>query len=1185
MTSTFKNHNKIGQIFFENIDDLIFILNDKYQCEYNNFQQSTYKKKINDYVHPQDFKRVSKLLKDIFKIGYGSEDAQIKYDGKPFRWFEIKGKSFIDSEDNCKKAFLICRDITKFKKFEIDLKESQTRFGEITDSLPEIQFWRLLQSRKGINVVQQTTEMLELVFDNIPQLIYWKDTNLVYMGCNKNFALLNNIEEPTSIIGRKDEDLIWYKENLQSLKNNETEVIRNDKPEYNVIELLNFVKFKQSWYEINRIPLHDSEGNVVGILVTYEDITIRKIGEQKLKESEEKYRGILENIKETYFEVDLKGNFTFFNDAFIDLIGYSKSELLGTNYRNFVDEENKNKIFGVYNEVYQTLQPKSDFQFQFRKKNGDLVTCESSVYLIYDSESNKIGFSGLARDITEKFILEQKIKESEEKYRTIFNSSPDYIFLTDIKGDILDMNSVLLERVGMELEEVKGINFSHFLASDNINELREVGAAIEAGKEIKGVEIKAKTTRGEIFEYEVNAVPLKEDGKVTKILNLARDITLRKLTEQKLTESEKKYRHLFESSSYSIILINRIGVIIDCNPATEKIFNRKIEDLINKNFLDVSIKPEKALSLFKQRYQDILNGVVPDQIEVQISRSQDGRLIWVSIDDSLVEIGGETIFQVLIQDITEKKIAEQELQKSQEDLKTLNRELEQKVLERTKDLIESEEQYRTTINSLNDPLHVVNRELRIILSNAAFDHWLGDLGLDKKIVSRNVFEAFPFLPDEVRNEYEQVFNSGEILLSEGSIILNEKEIFTETRKIPIFSEGRITQIITIIRDITESKKIENQLKESEENFRNMITNLDEGYYKVEWEGKIIYHNPAFVKVAGYEPSENLIGKIIPFFWDDMTDREEYIGELLKNGFIRNYIVPVKKKDGEQIVVQVNAHLIKNDDNNPIAIEGTFSDITEKFRLEQELLESEKKLRIQNIELKKLDKVKNDFISMAAHELKTPLISISGYTDYILMKHRSHLNTEITTDLLTVQRNVTRLEVLMDQLLDVMKIDENELKLQKGLQNVSKIINDCLNELSYLINEKNLEIILNIESEIMLNVDPTRIFAVFTNLLSNAIKFTPDYGWIEIAAAKKDNNYIFEVKDSGVGLAEDEIVRLFRKFERIKSPFLSDNIIIKDSGTGLGLYITKGIINAHGGKIWASSEGNNKGSSFSFTLPT
>ena len=101
------------------------------------------------------------------------------------------------------------------------------------------------------------------------------------------------------------------------------------------------------------------------------------------------------------------------------------------------------------------------------------------------------------------------------------------------------------------------------------------------------------------------------------------------------------------------------------------------------------------------------------------------------------------------------------------------------------------------------------------------------------------------------------------------------------------------------------------------------------------------------------------------------------GNLQKSGVVRNFIVPVKQKDGDRIVVQVNAHLLKDDNNNPIAIEGTFSDITEKFRLEQELLESEKKLRQQNIELMKLDKVKNDFITMAAHELKTPLISISG----------------------------------------------------------------------------------------------------------------------------------------------------------------------------------------------------------------
>jgi PAS domain S-box-containing protein len=1184
MASTFESYSKIGQILTENIDDLVFILNEKHQCEYNNFEDFTVKKRIKEFIHPDDFKQINKLLKDTFRNGYGIGDAQIKTKGKPFKWFEVKGKSFIDNGDNKKKIILFCREITRFKNLEFEVKKSQARFGELAEQLPEIQFWRLLQTREGISVVQKTRKMLELVLDNIPQLIYWKDTDLVYMGCNKNFALLNKIMEPTSIIGSTDEDLIWLKANMKSIKDKEREVMKNNNAEYNAIESLTTSDDKQTWFEIDRIPLHDPKGKVVGLLATYEDITIRKIAEQKLKESEQKYRGILENIKETYFEVDLKGNITFFNDSFVELVGYSKDALLGINYKNLVDKDTKNEIFAIFNEVYKTTRPKSDFQFQIRKRDGTSVTCESSVYLKYDSEGNNIGFCGILRNITEKYILEQKMKESEEKYRTIFDASPDYIFITDTKGDILDMNPALLERIGSTLKAVRGINFSKFYVGDKIDELKKVAESIITGEVIKGVEIRAQANSGEEFEYEVNSVPLKEDGKVTKILNLARDITLRKQTEQKLKESEKRYRHLFETSPYSIILIDRKGVIVDCNPATEVLFNRKIGGLINRNFLEVGIKPENLLPQFKQRYISILDGNVPDPIEVQISRSQDGHLMWISIDDTLVEIGAETFFQVIIQDITENKIAEQELKKSQEELKLLNKELEQKVLERTKDLIESEQQYRTTINSLSDPLHVVDRDLKIILSNSAFDSWLTNLDINKKIVGRIVFEAFPFLPNEVREEYDQVFNSGEILLSEGSIVLNNNKIFTETRKIPIFKEGRVNQVITIIRDITESKKMELQVKESEENFRNMITNLDEGYYKIEWMGNIIYHNPAFSKIAGYKFNESFVGRPNPFEWDKLEDREKYKEELMNNGSIRNYNIHVKKKDGVRVIMQVNAHLLRDDDNEPIAIEGTFTEITEKFRLEQELLESEKKLRQQNIELKKLDKVKNDFITMAAHELKTPLISISGYTDYILMKYRSQISPEITTDLLTVQRNVNRLELLMGQLLDVLKIDENELKLQKTLTNVSKIINECLDELSYLINEKNLEIILNIDHEIILDIDPTRIFSVFVNLLSNAIKFTPDYGWIEISAKKQEGDYIFEVKDNGIGLIESEIERLFQKFERIKPPVMNEHITIKDSGTGLGLYITKGIITAHEGEIWAKSDGENKGSTFSFSIP-
>ena len=1056
MASMSKNINKINQLIAQNIEDLIFICNENIECEYYNIEELQKETPLINFLHPDDSKRVVKFVEDVFQFGNGKEESRILGDNNFFIWYEIKGKRFLDDRNN-RKVILICRDISKFKRLEKEIKDSQIRYAQLADTLPEIKYWKLLQSKESFMAIQKAREMLELIINNIPQLIYWKDIKMTYLGCNINFAAINGLINPPSIIGQSDDNLKWVLDKLDHIIECERNVIKNNEPEYNVIEFLETSDGKQAWYEINRIPLHDIRGKVVGVLVTYEDITIRKFSEQRLK-------------------------------------------------------------------------------------------------------------------------------ESEEKYRTIFNSGPDYIYITDLEGNFLDMNLALLDRIGMTLEEVRGINIAQFYIGDNIEELLLVRDEIETGKEIKGLEIKARAKTGEILEYEVNSVPIKENGRVVKVINLARDITDKKLAEQKLKESELKYRNLFEKTPYSIILINRRGEIIDSNPATETIFNRKVEDLINKNFLDVSSKLKRFLPLFEQRYSSILEGVVPEPLEIQISRLSDERLIWISIDDSLVEIAGDIVFQVIIQDITEKKISEQKLKQSQEDLRFLNKELEQKVKERTKDLIKSERQYRTTIDSLGDPLHVVDRDLRIILVNNAFKSWLTELNIDAEIIGRKILEVFPFLLSKVYDEYKEVFDTGSHLITIETNTLQERVVITETRKIPIFNEGRVEQVITIIRNITESREMENQLKESEEKYRNMVNNLDVGFYKGEFQGKLLMHNQALNRIIGLNPEESLGGIESSQVFTNHETRKQYYKELAEKGYVRNFLAQIEKRNGEIITVDINAHVIYNSEGLPIEAEGTVADITEKFKLQQELLESEKKLREQNIELMKLDQVKNDFITMAAHELKTPLISISGYTDYILLKHRSFLTPEITEDLKTVQRNISRLEVLMDKLLEVMKIDENKLKLRKERVNVSKIINDCLDELSYLINEKNLEIILNINHEIMLNVDPTRIFTVFTNLISNAIKFTPDYGWIEITGKKIEDKYFFEVKDNGIGLAEDEIPRLFIKFERIKQPIPSRSINIKDSGTGLGLYITKELVNAHNGEIQASSEGLDKGTSFTFTLP-
>jgi PAS domain S-box-containing protein len=451
-------------------------------------------------------------------------------------------------------------------------------------------------------------------------------------------------------------------------------------------------------------------------------------------------------------------------------------------------------------------------------------------------------------------------------------------------------------------------------------------------------------------------------------------------------------------------------------------------------------------------------------------------------------------------------------------------------------------------------------------------------------VGKKLLNVFPFLPSVINDEYKQVFETGDTLITDETTVLPDLHVITETRKIPIFGEAKVDQVLTIIRDVSENREMVNQLKESEEKYRRIINNLDIAFYKGEFKGKLLMHNQSMARILELAPDQNILGRESGEFFVNPEMYDKYYDELTEKGFIRNFIAQIRKINGNIITVDLNAHLIYNSEGIPLEIEGTFADITEKFKLQQDLLESEKKLREQNIELMKLDQVKNDFITMAAHELKTPLISISGYTDYILMRHRSGLAPEIAADLVTVQRNVKRLEVLMDQLLDVMKIDEHKLKLQKEVVNVKDIINNCLDELSYLINEKNLEIALDINHEILLNVDPERIFTVFTNLISNAIKFSPDYKLIEITAKKTDSTYTFKIKDNGIGLSDEELGRLFKKFERIKRPKESENIDIKDSGTGLGLYISKGIIDVHDGEIWAESEGEDKGATFTFTLP-
>ena len=202
--------------------------------------------------------------------------------------------------------------------------------------MPEIRFWKLLQTKDEKSSFQKSREMLDLVIDNIPQFIYWKNKEMVYVGCNKNYALINSLNDPNFVVGKTDNELPWSRLNFNRIHERERILMQNNQSE-SIIESWILPDGNEVWYEINRIPLHNIENDIVGILCTYNDMTNRVKAERNSITFEKKYKQIIDNIKEAFVEVDLKGNFTFVNNSFLEMIGYSLEEIIGHNYQLFVD--------------------------------------------------------------------------------------------------------------------------------------------------------------------------------------------------------------------------------------------------------------------------------------------------------------------------------------------------------------------------------------------------------------------------------------------------------------------------------------------------------------------------------------------------------------------------------------------------------------------------------------------------------------------------------------------------------------------------------------------------------------------------------------------------------------------------------------------------------------------------------
>jgi len=677
---------------------------------------------------------------------------------------------------------------------------------------------------------KKVSEEMEIILDNIPGLVFFKDTNNNFIRGNKGIADAYNLSKE-ELKGKSLFEL-HSKEQAQAYWDDDLEVIRNAKPKLNIEERWE-TKEGVRWLNTNKIPYIDDNGKIKGIIGFSADITERKLAEEKLEESKAKLK-ILND------ELEIK-----VEERTHDLGERVKELTCLFDISKLIDESNtidENLLQKIVNRISLSMQytnitctriiikgqeyKTNNFKSSSWKLSADINDGQNKIGLIeiFYLKENRISYYGpflqeeknlidtiaeiLGRSIKRK-QMEQKLKESEEKYHLIFDKSPDYIYLTDIEGNLIDANQALIERVGINLEELRKKNFFDFYAGKNVEDLMNKFSRIINGEEIKNLEVKAKNIHGEEFLYEVNAVPLKKNGNITQILNIARDITEHRVAEEKVLDLAR-----FPAEDPNPILRVSNEFVIYLNKIAQNLFNVKVGD--------------RLPFVLRNNVNRVFSTNTDFEFEIKINSKFYSLFI--------TPVKGTNYANIYGMDITNRKKAENEIKEQYEFLSNV-------------------------IKSLTHPFCVINaNDYSIELTNFDIDD-ASDTKNAKCFVhihnrDNPCTDTYP-CPLEIVKQTKKSVIVEHIHYDE-----DKQPRYYEVHGFPIFDEkGNVSKMIEYNLDITERKKVEASLRESEESFRTLAKNANDGILIINRKEEFVYANRRMSEITGYSV-DNLLALTI-----------------------------------------------------------------------------------------------------------------------------------------------------------------------------------------------------------------------------------------------------------------------------------------------------------------------------------
>ena len=476
----------------------------------------------------------------------------------------------------------------------------------------------------------------------------------------------------------------------------------------------------------------------------------------------------------------------------------------------------------------------------------------------------------------------------------------------------------------------------------------------------------------------------------------------------------------------------------------------------------------------------------------------------------------------------------------------------------------AQSQIQGIIDNSTPIIYVLDLEERFLLANTALACLLNST--PERIIGKRRHD---FMPKQDADWHEsndrQVIEAGKALEFEEYSQLKDRSITWLTTKFPLRdAQGRIYAVAGISADVSEHKRVEEALRESEGRFRVLTENSSLAFGVSSSDGKFLYINKAYEKLFGYTQKElNYLNA--SELWRNPEDRRKMIDAVRSKGFLIDYEVELKRKDGTPFWAMLSVNSI--DYNGNQAIMASVHDITERRRAEEGLKEKTKQLEDANKELE-------SFSYSVSHDLRAPLRAIDGYSRMILIKQGEQLDEETRQRLQIIKDNTEKMGRLIDDLLALSRFGSQAMT-NKSL-NMEELISEVWSELLAMHPDRKVTL-KNGQMPVAWG-DRSLMWQVYSNLLGNALKFTHgrECALIETGGFVQNGEIIYYVRDNGIGFDMKYHDTLFGVFQRLHSA-------AEFEGTGVGLAIVQRIINRHGGRIWAEGEVD-KGATFYFTLP-